>query len=105
MGALRCGSYSIGDIMAARNTYNFNPTVVGAPTAPWFKSFQTLSSWGSLPPQTTFYLRAFDSGSGGRYVYWSNTGTSPDLSPSATDTTPNTAGSLSLKVIINSVVL
>lgn len=55
--------------------------------------------------QTTFYLRAFDSGSGGRYVYWSNTGTSPDLSPSATDTTPNTAGSLSLKVIINSVIL
>lgn len=74
----------------------------------WFKSFQTVSGWGttaSMATQTTFYLRAFDSGSGGRYVYWSNTGTSPDLSPSATDTTPNTAGSLSLKVIINSVVL
>lgn len=74
----------------------------------WFTASQTAEGWGTTPSmatQTTFYLRAFDSGSGGRYVYWSNTGTSPDLSPSATDTTPNTAGSLSLKVIINSVVL
>ena len=74
----------------------------------WFKAAQTAAGWGStanMATQTTFYLRAFDSGSGGRYVYWSNTGTSPDLSPGTTDTTPNTTGSLSLKVILNSVVL
>tara|TARA_A100001518_G_C1190052_1_gene35913 strand:- start:180 stop:455 length:276 start_codon:yes stop_codon:yes gene_type:complete len=91
--------------MTARDTLSYT---VGANTTTWFHDFQTESGWGTTPimaTQTTFYLRAFDSGSGGRYVYWSNTGTSPDLSPSATDTTPNTAGSLSLKVIINSVVL
>jgi len=91
--------------MTARDTLSYT---VGANATTWFHDFQTGSGWGTTPSmatQTTFYLRAFDSGSGGRYVYWSNTGTSPDLSPSATDTTPNTAGSLSLKVIINSVVL
>lgn len=93
--------------MAARNTNDFNPTVVGAPTTPWFKSFQAASGWGSTPEmatQTTYYLRAYDSGTAG-YVYWSNTGTSPDLSPDTTATTPNYSGSLTVKVVLNSVVL
>jgi hypothetical protein len=54
--------------------------------------------------QTTYYLRAYDSGTAG-YVYWSNTGTEPDLSPDTTDTTPNYSGSLSLKTIVDSVIL
>ena len=93
--------------MAAEDTQDFQ-SYYASPRSIFFYRWQTASGWGTTPSmatQTTFYLRAFDSGSGGRYVYWSNTGTSPDLSPSATDTTPNTTGSLSLKVIINSVVL
>jgi len=77
-------------------------TALNAQT-PWFKAAQTAVGWGTtanMVSGTTYYLRAWDSGSGGRYVYWSNTGSSPDLSPASGDTTPNYAGSLSLKSVI-----
>ena len=91
--------------MAAYNTAENGNTI--SQTA-WFKPAQTEAGWGTtanMATQTTYYLRAYDSGSGGRYVYWSNTGTAPDLSPSASDTTPNFTGSLTVKVVLNSVVL
>jgi len=48
---------------------------------------------------TTYRMRAYDSGSGGRHVYWTST-TSPDITPDAADTTPTTAGSLSAVVVV-----
>lgn len=56
------------------------------------------SSGGAV---TTYRMRAYDSGSGGRYVYWTST-TTPDTSPSASDTTPNFTGSLSNVSILGS---
>lgn len=70
--------------------------------SPWFTNFQTAAGWGTTANMTTgtvYRLRAYDSGTAG-YVYWTNTGTSPDLSPLAADTTPNYTGSLSLKSIL-----
>ena len=93
--------------MAAVDTVNLPPTLFGHPTTNWFHKIQTESGWGTTPimaTQTTYYLRAYDSGTAG-YVYWSNTGTSPDLSPDTTATTPNYSGSLTVKVVLNSVVL
>lgn len=91
--------------MAAVDTFTIE--AVDNPKSPWFRNFQTVAGWGSTPEmatQTTYYLRAYDSGTAG-YVYWSNTGTEPDLSPDTTDTTPNYTGSLTVKVVLNSVVL
>lgn len=90
--------------MAAYDTTD--PAPSSGPTS-WFHDFQIESGWGTTPnmaTQTTYYLRAYDSGTAG-YVYWSNTGTEPDLSPGTTDTTPNYSGSLTVKAVINSAVL
>jgi hypothetical protein len=43
--------------MAARDTYDYNPTVVGAPTAPWFKDYQTDPDvWGSVYPVFNVFM-------------------------------------------------
>jgi hypothetical protein len=68
----------------------------------WFLKAQTEVGWGTTPNMvagTVYRLRAYDSGTEG-YVYWTNTGTSPDLSPVDTDTTPNYTGTLSLKSVL-----
>ena len=85
--------------MAAFDT--INGASLGTSTS-WFHLFQTLPGWGTTPNMTTgttYRLRAYDSGTAG-YVYWTNTGSSPDLSPASGDTTPNYTGSLSLKSVI-----
>ena len=59
-------------------------------------AFQTSGGGGAV---TTYRMRGYDSGSGGRYVYWSST-TTPNVSPGASDTTPTTAGSLTNVAIV-----
>ena len=55
-------------------------------------------TFGGAGSVTTYRLRAWDSGSGGRWVFWSATTTADPSSSS--DTNPNYTGSLTLKAII-----
>lgn len=50
-----------------------------------------------------YVLRAWDSGSGGRWVQWLSDMEPPNLSPASTDTTPNYTGSLSSTQIIGKI--
>ena len=82
--------------MAARDTPDYNPTVLGAATAAWFKDFQTDPDvWGSAYPvagTTNYFQRVYDDGTGG-YCYY--TKTTIDPTPSAGETTPNYTGTIS----------
>jgi len=91
--------------MAAYDQRSYTISGAGSPPSmklPWFLPAQTVAGWGTTPNMgtvTTYRMRAHDSGSGGRYVYWTSTAT-PDTSPSADDTTPGFTGVLTNPAII-----